>query len=158
MARGWQITVALVDGQDTLTSKTLTLDAAITDPADAQTALDSYLADFGVASDLGVVSASLTIPLTVTPTTAENTSNFDEGVNMSILTTDGKKWSDRIPGPAKTAGVFDYVTGRKVDTADAAITGLYANYLAAGAFRFGDVAQQTMAAAGGIVSGTLEKA
>ena len=158
MARGSQITITLKDGQNRLTSKTVTLDAAITDIGDAQTALDSYLADFVGASDLGIVSASLTVPLTVTTTTAENTSNFDEGVNISILTTDGKKWSDRIPGPSKTAGVFDYVTAGVVDVTDAAIVALYANYLAAGAFRFGDVAQQVMAASGGIVSGTLEKA
>lgn len=158
MARGSQITITLKDGQNRLTSKTVTLDAAITDIGDAQTALDSYLADFAGASDLGIVSASLTTQLTVTPTTAENTSNFDEGVNMTILTTDGKKWNDRIPGPSKTAGVFDYVTGGVVDTSDAGIVALYANYLAAGAFRLGDVAQQIMAASGGIVSGTLEKA
>jgi len=158
MARGFQITIGLVDGQGTLTSKTVTLSAAITTIAAAQTALDAYLADFVTASDLGVVDATLSVKMTVTPTTAENTSNFDEGVNMQILTTDGKKWNDRIPGPSKTAGVFDYVTGRKVDVTDAGIVALYANYLAAGAFRFGDVAQQTMAAAGGIVSGTLEKA
>lgn len=158
MARGWQITVSLVDGQDRATSKTLTLDAAIDDPGDAQTALDSYLTDFAGVSDLGVVSAVLSIPLTVTPSAAENSSNFDEGVNMRILTTDGKKWSDRIPGPSKTAGVFDYVSGGEVDTGDAGIIALYANYLVAGAFRFGDVAQQVMAASGGINSGTLEKA
>src|SRR5262245_38260778 len=153
MARGSQITITLKDGQDRLTTKTVTLSAAITTLSAMQTALDSYLADFVGASDLGVVSASVTSQLTVTSTTAEATSNFDEGVNFSILTTDGKKWNDRIPGPSKTSGVFDYVTGRVADTSNAGVVALYANYLSAGAFRFGDVAQAIMSAGGGIISG-----
>ena len=158
MARGFQITIALVDGQTRETSHTVTLDAAIVTIAAAQTALDSYLADFVVASGLGVQSASMVVPLTVTPSSAQLSSNKDEGAKMTILTTDAKRWSFRIPGPIKdVAGLFTYITGGEVDIGHAAITGLFANFLAAGGFRFGDVAQQTMAASGGIVSGVLEE-
>ena len=159
MARGYQVTIALKDGQDRETTHTVTLDAAIVTIAAAQTAVDSYLADFVLASGLGILSASMVVPLTVTPTTQQASSNKDEGAKMTILTTDSKRWSFRIPSPIKDVnGVFTYIVGGEVDTADAAITGLFANFLAAGGFRFGDVAQQVMAASGGIVSGVLEEA
>lgn len=159
MARGFQITIALQDGQDRETSHTVTLAASITTIAAAQTALDAYLADFVLASGLGVMAASMVVPLTVTPTTAQVSSNKDEGAKMTILTTDSKRWSFRIPAPIKDgSGVFTYIVSGEVDTADSAIVGLFANFLSAGAFRFGDVAQQIMAASGGIVSGVLEEA
>ena len=158
MARGWQVTISLKDGQTRLTSLTVTLSASITTVSAAQTALDSLLTDFAGISDLGIQGAYLSVPLTVTTTTAENTSNYDEGAKMKILTTDGKNWSFRIPAPSKTSGVFDYIVSEKVDVSDAAIVAFFANYLAAGAFRFGDTSQQIMVPAGGIVSGVLEKA
>lgn len=157
MARGWQISINLKDGQTRQTSHTVTLDAAINTIADAQTALDSYLADFALASGLGIQGATVTVPLTVTPSTAQTTSNKDEGARMTILTTDSKQWGFRIPGPRKDAsGVFVYITGGEVDIAHASVTALFANFLAAGAFRFGDTSQQIMAPAGGIVEGVLE--
>lgn len=158
MARGYQITITLKDGQNRETTHTITLAASITTIAAAQTALDAYLADFQPATGLGVQKAEVSVPLTVTPSTPQDSSNIDEGAKMTILTTDSKKWSYRIPGPVKDgSGVFVYIVGGEVDTGDALITALFANYLAAGAFRFGDVAQQVMAASGGIVSGVLEK-
>lgn len=159
MARGFQVTIGLLDGQNRETSHTVTLAASVTTIAASQTALDAYLADFALASGLGIQSASMVVPLTVTPTTPQASSNKDEGAKMTILTTDSKRWSFRIPSPIKDgSGIFTYITEGEVDTGDAAITGLFANFLAAGAFRFGDVAQQVMAASGGIVSGVLEEA
>ena len=86
MARGYQVTIALKDGQDRETTHTVTLDAAIVTIAAAQTAVDSYLADFVLASGLGILSASMVVPLTVTPTTQQASSNKDEGAKMTILT------------------------------------------------------------------------
>lgn len=158
MARGWQVTIGLIDGQDRETTHTVTLDAAVNTIAAAQTQLDSLLTDFALVSGLGVRNAYLSVPLTVTPSTAQDASNMDEGAKMKILTTDSKNWAYRIPGPLKDVnGVFTYITGGEVDTADAGIVAYFANFLAAGGFRFGDVAQQVMAV-GGITSGTLEKA
>lgn len=159
MARGYTITVTLKDGQNRLTTLQVTLASSVTTISAAQTALDAYLDDFVLASGLGVESASMTVPMTVDVTTPQTQSNFDEGAKMSLRTTDGKLWSFRIPGPIKDPddGTFTYITGGEVDTADSAITGLFANYLVGGAFRFGDVAQQVLAV-GGISSGVLERA
>lgn len=158
MARGYQITLGLLDGQNRETTITFTLVSTITTIADAQTALDAIVADWSGVSGLGIRNAYLSVPLTVTPTTPQDTSNFDEGAKMKILTTDAKNWSFRIPGPLKDVdGVFVYITGGEVDVSDAGIVAFFANYLVAGAFRFGDVAQQVMAV-GGITSGVLEKA
>jgi hypothetical protein len=158
MARGYQVTLTLKDGQNRETTHTITLAVSVNTIAAAQTAVDAYLVDLALATGLGIQKAELSVPLTVTPTTAQSQSNIDEGAKMSILTTDSKKWHYRIPGPIKDgSGDFLYITGGEVDTGDAAITGLFANYLSAGAFRLGDVAQQIMAASGGIVSGVLEK-
>lgn len=158
MARGYQVTIGLIDGQSRPTTITLTLVATINTIAAAQAALDAIVADWPGVSGLGLVNAYLSVPLALTPTTADDASNFDEGAKMKILTTDAKNWSFRIPGPTKDAGgVFTYITGGEVNTADAGIIAFFANYLAAGGYRFGDVAQQTMAV-GGILSGTLEKA
>lgn len=159
MARGWQVTIGLKDGQNRLTTLTATYVATINTVSAAQTALDAFLTDFVLVSGLGVQNAYLSVPLTVTTTTAQTASNFDEGAKMKILTTDSKNWSFRIPGPIKdVGGVFTYITGGEVDTSDAGIIGFFANYLSAGAFRFGDTSQQIMTATGGIVSGVLEKA
>jgi len=158
MARGFQIKIGLKDGQDRVTSITITLAASITTIAAAQTTLDAIVADWPGISGLGLLDAQLSVPLVVAPTVAQSQSNFDEGAKMKILTTDAKNWSFRIPGPLKDVnGDFTYIVGGEVDTADAGIVAWFTNYLAAGGLRFGDVAQQTMAV-GGIVSGTLEKA
>lgn len=158
MARGNQITVGLIDGQDRETTLTLTLDVTQDTIAEAQSVLDAALADFPGISGLGVRNAYLSVPLTVTPTSAQSQSNIDEGAKMKILTTDSKNWSFRIPGPLKDgSGDFVYIVSGEVDTTDAGIVAWFANYLAAGGLRFGDVAQQVMAV-GGISSGVLEKA
>ncbi len=158
MARGFQVSLGLKDGQNRETSITLTLVASITTIAAAQAVVDAIVADWPGISGLGLQNAQLSVPLTLTPTTAQDTSNFDEGAKMKILTTDAKNWSFRIPGPLKDgSGLFTYIVGGEVDTADAGIVAWFANFLTAGGLRFGDVAQQTMAV-GGIVSGVLEKA
>lgn len=159
MARGYQVTVGLIDGQGRETSHTLTLSTAITTIAGAQTALDAILADWPALSGLGVVSATLSVPMTVTVTTAEAHSNFDEGARIKLKSTDNKTISYRVPAPLRDSetGLFVYITEGEVDVSDGGITGYFANFLSAGAFRFGDVAQQVLAVSG-ILSGKLEKA
>lgn len=158
MARGYQMKIRLIDGQDRETSITLTLPAAVVTISAAQAILDAIVADWPGISGLGLLSATMAVNLTVTPTSAQAASNFDEGALMSILTTDAKTWDFRIPGPLKDEdGLFVYITGGKVDTADAGIIAWFANFLSAGGLRFGDTAQQIMAV-GGIKSGVLEEA
>jgi len=158
MARGNQIVVGVIDGQDRESSLTLTLDVTQDTIAEAQTVLDAALVDLALVTGLGFTTATLSVPLTVTPTAPQGSSNIDEGARMKILTTDGKRWSFRIPGPIKDVdGVFEYITAGEVDTSHAGIVAFFANYLAAGALRFGDVAQQVMAV-NGIQEGTLERA
>lgn len=158
MARGYQVTLGLIDGQGRETSHTLTLSAAITTIAAAQTALDSILADWPAFSGLGIVSGTLSVPMDVTLTDAEEHSNFDEGARVKLKSTDGKTISYRVPAPLRdeTTGLFTYIANGEVDVDDAAITAYFANFLSAGAFRFGDVAQQILAV-DGILSGKLEK-
>lgn len=159
MARGYQITLGLIDGQGRETSHTLTLDDGVTTIAAAQTILDAVLADWPALSGLGIVSATLSVPMTVTVTDAEAHSNFDEGARIKVKSTDNKTISYRVPAPLRdeTTGLFTYITGGEVDVDDAAITGWFANFLVAGGLRFGDVAQQVLAV-NGILSGKLEKA
>jgi len=99
------------------------------------------------------------LPLTVTPTTAQEQSNIDEGATMSLLMVDGGRFSWRIPGPLKddTDGTFIYITGGVVNVADTGVVAWFANYLSAGAARFTKYGQRILAV-GGIKSGKLEKA
>lgn len=156
---GYTITLTLKDGQDRLTTKDIDLVNSISTVAAAQTVLDAIAADWPGISGLGLVSASLTVPMTLAATTPQDTSNFDEGALIKILAADGGKLSWRIPGPLKDVdGLFVYITSGEVDISDAGIVAWFANYLSAGGLRFTKYGQRVMAAAGGLISGKLEKA
>lgn len=155
---GMTVTLGLVDGQGRTTTKEVDLVNTVTTIAAAQTAVDALVADWPTLSGLGVATASLSVSLTVTPTTAQDTSNIDEGATMKLLMEDGGYFSYRIPGPLKDVdGVFEYITNGEVDVSNAGITGWFANFLSAGAGRFTKYGQRVLAA-GGIISGKLEKA
>lgn len=154
---GNTITLELIDGQNRPTSKDIDLANSVTTLAQAQTALDAFLADWPLLSGLGVTGASVSISLTVTPITAQTTSNKDEGARVKLLMEDGGKFNWRIPGPLKNgSGVFTYITGGAVDVGDAGVVGWFANYLSAGAARFTKYGQRVLAV-GGILSGELEE-
>lgn len=154
---GNTITLALIDGQGRETTKDIDLVNTITTLAAAQTALDALVADWPLLSGLGLTGATATISLTLTPTAAQITSNKDEGARMKLQMEDGGKFNWRIPGPLKdVGGQFVYITGGAVNTADAGITGWFANFLSAGAARFTKYGQRVLAV-GGILSGELEE-
>lgn len=153
---GYTITLGLVDGQGRETSKSIDLANSINTIAAAQTTLDALVADWPTLSGLGLQNAHVSIPLTLTPTTAQASSNRDEAAKMTLLMEDGGKVSYRVPGPLKDgSGLFVYITGGEVDVANAGITGWFANFLSAGAARITKYGQRILAA-GGIVSGVLE--
>lgn len=155
---GWTLTLNLVDGQGRNTSKGIDLVNTIDEIVDAQGALDALVVDWPGLSGLGIESATVTLPLTVTPTVAQASSNIDEGATMSLLMVDGGRFSWRIPGPLKDVdGLFVYITGGAVNVGHAGITSWFANYLSAGAARFTKYGQRVLAV-GGIKSGKLEKA
>lgn len=157
---GFTITGSFVDGQSRPTTKEWQLANSVTTIAAAQTAWDSLRADFLAASGLGFVKATMLVTLTGTPTTAQSPlTNFDEGASMTLLMEDGGEFNERIPAPILngTLDDYEYIADEKVDVGDAAITGYYANFLSAGAFRFTKYGQRILAS-GGIIRGVLERA
>jgi hypothetical protein len=154
---GNTITLELIDGQGRPTSKDVDLVNSITTLAAAQTALDALVADWPLLSGLGITGASVSIKMTVTPVTAQPTSNKDEGARVKLLMEDGGNFNWRIPAPLKDGtGNFTYITGGAVDVTNAGVTGWFANYLSAGAARFTKYGQRVLAV-GGILSGELEE-
>lgn len=155
---GYTITIGVVDGQGRTTTKEVQLANSVNTVASAQSALDALAADWPNLSGLGLANASLTLPLTLTPTTAQDTSNIDEGATMKLLMEDGGYAAYRIPGPLKDVdGIFVYITNGEVDVSASGVTGWFANFLSAGAARITKYGQRVLAS-GGIVSGKLEKA
>lgn len=157
---GYTVTVSLVDGQGRPTSKEFNLATSVNTLAAAQTAVSALLTDFALVSGLGVVSAQLSVPLTVTVTGAQSPlTNYDDGASMTLAMEDGGQFNERIPAPLLNAGGDDwaYIAGGAVDVSDAGIIAYYANYLSAGAFRYTKYGQRILAT-GGIVRGVLEKA
>lgn len=157
---GFVITGSFIDGQGRPTTKEWNLVNSVTTIAAAQTAWDSLLADFLLASGLGFVKATMLVTLTGTPTAAQSPlTNFDEGASMTLLMEDGDQFNERIPAPIFNATLddYEYIADEKVNVANAVITGYYANFLSAGAFRFTKHGQRVLAS-GGIIRGVLERA
>lgn len=148
-----QVKVTLVDTQGRLTSMTLTLDPAITTIADALTSFQAWQTDYEAASGLGVVKAQLSTNLAITPSAADAGSNIDEGFVITALMDDGDNYSFRFPAPAKTAGVFDFVSNGQVNVADTQVSDLMANYQSGGDFRVGKHSQRIVDT---VLSGYLE--
>lgn len=157
---GFTITGSFVDGQGRPTTKEWQLANSVTTIAAAQTAWDSLLVDFLLASGLGFVKATMQVTLTGTPTAAQSPlTNFDEGASMTLLMEDGGEFNERIPAPILNVALddYEYIVEEKVTVTNAAITGYYANFLSAGAFRFTKYGQRILAS-GGILRGVLERA
>lgn len=157
---GMTITGSFIDGQGRPTTKEWNLVNSVTTIAAAQTAWDALKTDFLLASGLGFVKAQLTVTLTGAPTAAQSPlTNFDEGASMTLLMEDGGEFNERIPAPILNVGLddYEYIADEKVDVGNAAITGYYANFLTAGAFRFTKYGQRILAS-GGILRGVLERA
>jgi len=154
---GWTITYDLVDGQGRPTSHAVQLVNSIVTVAAAQAASDLFVADWPTLSGLGLVSASLSLPLTLTPTAAQTQSNIDEGARVKLLMVDGGKFNYRVPGPLKDgSGDFVYITGGVVDVADTGIVDWFANFITGASARITKYGQRIIAT-DGILSGYLEK-
>jgi hypothetical protein len=157
---GFTITGSFIDGQGRPTTKEWNLVNSVTTIAAAQTAWSALLTDFLLATGLGFVKATMQVPLTGATTSAQSPlTNFDEGASMTLLMEDGGEFNERIPAPIFNATLddYEYIADEKVDVANAAITGYYANFLSAGAFRFTKYGQRILAT-GGILRGVLERA
>lgn len=132
-----QIKVTVLDIQGRTRSMTLTLDDAVTTIAAAQTALDAWVTDFEAASGCAVIKAQLSANLTVPGNVADSGSNIDEGFAVTALMVDGDNFTFEFPAPAKTGGVFDFISNGAVNVADTQVSDLLANYATAGSFRVG---------------------
>jgi hypothetical protein len=149
------IVASLTDVQGRVSRKEFHLDASITTVAAAQTAMDALVAAWPGVSDAGMSEAHVTFPLTLTPIAPVVDSNIDEGARISLAMTSGVgRENYRIPAPAKTAGVFDYITGGVVDTTNAALVAYFDLFEAGGNFRIGVNALRAVA---NLVSGYLER-
>lgn len=154
---GFTITLDLIDGQGRETSHSVNLINSVTTLAAAQTTLDALVADWPALSGLGLTGASVSVPLTLTPTTAQPSSNKDEAARMKLKMEDGGSFNYRVPGPLKDVdGLFVYITGGVVDVGDAGVIGWFANFLSAGGARITKYGQRILAS-GGILSGYLEE-
>lgn len=149
-----QIKVTYKDILGRTRSKTLNLEETVL-IEDAQAAYTAWETDFHAVSGAAVVSAILSSNLTVNVTAADAGSNVDEGFTTRLQMADGGVFSDKVPCPAKTAGAFDFISATgTVLTTDTQVTDYYANFQAAGSFRFGELSQREVTA---ILSGVLDK-
>jgi hypothetical protein len=133
-----QAKVTVLDAQGRTRSITLNMDATqVTTLALAQSSLDVWLAAFEAASGCSVIKALLSVPLTVPGNAADAGSNIDEGFAITCLMEDGDNHTFEFPAPAKTAGVFDFITNGQVNVSDSQIVDLLAFYNASEVFRVG---------------------
>lgn len=148
------INVQLVDIHGRTTSKEFHLAAAVNTVALAQAEMDDLLAAWPGVSDTGMDNFTVSFPLTGTPITAQAGSNVDEAarVRLGMATGVGDE-NYRIPAPAKTAGVFDYITAGAVNVANAALVAFF-DLFETGSFRIG---VNALRAVDSIKSGYLEK-
>lgn len=150
------VDLELVDNQGGKTRMSVVLQSDVTTIAGIQSALDDYIADLANVSDAGILAASATIPLSLTATAPGDAANKDENAWVSIVLTDGRNPSIRLPMPKRTAGVFDFISGGAVDKTNSDLVGWFENYLAAGEFAYGKYTS-TPAAIGGLNGGYLER-
>lgn len=148
------IKVQLSDSQNGFGSKEFHLDATVTTVADAQTAYTALLAAWPGVSDAGMDNATVSFPLTGS-TPALTGSNLDEGARIRLgMATGVGDENYRIPAPAKTAGVLDYIVGGAVQVANAAVVAFFDLFEATGDFRIGI---NSLRAVDTVKSGYLEK-
>lgn len=149
------ITVQLSDGQGGTGSKEFPLAASVTTVAGAQSALDDLVAAWPAASGAGVSNPTVSFALTMTPIAAEPDSNLDEAARIRLAMSTGVGNENyRIPAPAKTGGIFDYITGGAVDVGDAALTAFFALFATGDVFRIG---VNSLRAVANMISGYKER-
>lgn len=150
------ITLSLTDSQGGTSSKQLHLDPGqVNTLALAQSSLTAIMATWEGISDAGVVEASVSFPLTLTPIAAKAGSNLDEAARISLAMSTGVgKENYRIPAPAKTGGVFDYIVGGVVDVSNAALVAYFDFFETVEVFRIG---VNSLRAVEAMVSGYLER-
>lgn len=148
------INVQLVDIHGRFTSKEFTVDDTVTTLAGVQAEFDDILATWEGVSDLGLDNATVSFPLTGAAIAAKAGSNIDEAakVRLGMATGVGDE-NYRIPGPAKTAGVFDYISNGVVNVAHAAVVAWF-DLFSTGNLRIGVNSQRAVDT---IKSGYLEK-
>lgn len=149
------ITVQLSDSQGRTSSKEFHLATSVNTVAGVQAALDDLVALWEAASDAGMDNPTVSFPLTMTPIAAKAGSNVDEAARIRLgMDTGVGDENFRLPAPAKTTGVFNYITGGIVDVTDAALTALFALYDSTDVFRIGINSLRSVAT---LKSGYLEK-
>lgn len=146
--------VRLVDADGRTGKIGLVFASGVTTIALAQTAFAAWKPLFEAISGMGVRGANLTAPLTLTPSAAKTGANKDEGVWFTMTDTNGHQFSVRVPAPAETAGVWDYIVNGQVDTANADVIDFVEQYESGGSIRFGAYSSRISA---GLDSGYLEK-
>ena len=151
------VNVVLVDGQDRETSLSLVLQSDVTTLAGAQAAFDAWDDLYVAAGGGGIASASVTFPLTVTPTSADPDSKIGDTGWVKLLLADGRKPSYGFPMPKKTDGVFNWIVGGAVQKTDADLVAYFDQFKTAGALAYGRYTATVLAAAGGIIGGYLDK-
>lgn len=150
------IVLSLNDSQGGTSTKELHMDPTqVTTLALAQSSLDAIIATWEGVSDAGVSQAVVSFPLTLTPILAKPSSNLDEAARLSLSMATGiGKENYRLPAPAKTGGVFDFIVGGVVDADNAALNAYFDFFLTAEVFRIG---VNSLRAVSDIVSGYLER-
>lgn len=149
------ITVQLSDGQGGTGSKEFPLAASVTTVAGAQSALDDLVAVWSAASGAGMSNPTVSFALTMTPISPEPDSNLDEAARIRLAMATGVGNENyRIPAPAKTGGIFDYITGGAVDVADTALTNFFALFATGDVFRIG---VNSLRAVANLISGYKER-
>lgn len=151
------INVNLQDGQGRETSLGLVLQSDVVTLAGAQSAFDAWDGLYTAAGGGGILSASVTFPLTVVPTTPDDDSKIGDTAWVKLLLADGRKPSYGFPMPKKTAGVPNWIVGGAVVKTDADLIAYFDQFLPAGALAYGKYTATVLASAGGIIGGYLDK-
>lgn len=148
------IDVELVDGQGRTTTLQIVAQSEIDTVAEAQTAFDAWYTDFSAVSGGGVKKATVSFPLTLTPSSADADSNVDENAWLDVTVEDGGSPKMRLPMPKKTDGVYNFIVGGQVDSSDTDLIAWVDNYKAAGSFTLGKTSARNVSTLNG---GYLER-
>jgi hypothetical protein len=128
----FKCTLVLKDDMNRTVRKTLETTEALL--ADAQTAVEAYLVDLAVVSDLGVVSATYTEKDATVATSPAEDSNVDIGATFKVRLPDGNLAPHKIPGFSQGfAG-----SGGSIDVEQSEIQAYFDNFLTGASLRLSD--------------------
>jgi len=143
------ITLSAFDGQGRNASKdyqdtSTTVAASITN-------MTALLTDLAAISGLGWSSYNLVSKNAAVNAVADAGVNKDEAMWLIFAMADGSQVAHRVPAPAKTAGIFDFIVGGIVDITDANVVAYADNFIT------GNMRLKPGVAATALVRGYLEK-